>query len=183
MPVQRLIPEHTALLVVDMQEKLMPLMHNAERLVVQAGKMIDVAKALELPVLVTEQYRIGLGTTVQPLADRLDHAVCNHEKFKFSACTAPIRAELERLPSRCVIVCGIEAHVCILQSCLDLADAGYVTAVVCDAIGSRREADQQTAIQRLIQAGIVPITVESAALELVREAGSTHFKAVLPIIR
>ena len=79
-------------------------------------------------------------------------------------------------------MCGIEAHVCVLQTCLDLAEDGYIVAVATDAIGSRRVFDQQVAEQRLAQAGIIPITVESAAFELVGEAGTVRFKAVLPII-
>jgi nicotinamidase-related amidase len=82
-----------------------------------------------------------------------------------------------------VVVCGVEAHVCVLQTCLDLIDAGYVTAVVTDAIGSRRPTDQDAAVQRMIQAGVVPTTVESILMEFVHEAGTPRFKAVLPIIK
>jgi len=183
MIIPRLEIGHTALLVVDMQEKLLPHMHNADQLVAQAGKLIDAANALNIQIVVTEQYRKGLGVTVPYLATRLDKAVANHEKLKFSGCIEPVRADLQRFGSRAVIVCGIEAHVCVLQTCLDLAEDGYIVAVATDAIGSRRVFDQQVAEQRLAQAGIIPITVESAALELVGEAGTVRFKAVLPIIK
>ena len=166
-----------------MQERLLPAMHDAETLTTQAGRLIDGANALGLPVLVTEQYRKGLGATVQPIADRLAKAVCNHEKLKFSACIEPVRDELARRGVRAVIVAGIEAHVCVLQTCLDLADAGLIAAVAVDAIASRRPADRDAAIARMTQAGVVPTTVESALLELVHEAGTERFKAVLPIIK
>ena len=183
MPIPRLRLDATALLVIDVQEKLLPHMHNAEQVVAQVGRLIDGAKALEVPVLVTEQYRKGLGLTVPPLAARLGEAVCNCEKLKFSAWIEPIRTELNRLGTRSVLVCGIEAHVCVLQSCLDLAEAGYVVALATDAIGSRRPEDHAAAVQRMIQAQIVPTTVESALLDLVREAGTSRFKAILPIIK
>lgn len=183
MAISRLRLDATALLVIDVQEKLLPHMHNAAQVVAQSGRLIDGAKALGVPILVTEQYRKGLGVTVPELGQRLADAVCNVEKLKFSACVEPIREELGRLGVRAVLVCGIEAHVCVLQSCLDLAEAGYIVAVALDAIGSRRSEDHAAAVQRMVQAQIVPTTVESALLELVHEAGTSRFKAVLPIIK
>lgn len=183
MALPRLRLGHTALLVVDVQEKLLPHIHNARQVVEQVGRLIDGANVLGIPVLVTEQYRKGLGPTVEPLSRRLAEAVCREEKLKFSACIEPIRQALSSRGVGAVLVCGIEAHVCVLQSCLDLLDCGYVTAVATDAIGSRRENDLEAALARMIQAGVVPTTVESALLELVHEAGGSKFKAVLPIIK
>ncbi len=183
MSVPRLDINHSAVLVVDMQEKLLPHMYNAQPLTAAAARLIDAANALQVPILVTEQYRKGLGPTVPPLAGRLATAVCNHEKLKFSACIEPIRSELSRLGRRSVVVCGIEAHVCVLQTCLDLIACGQITALACDATGSRREPDHRAAEQRMIQAGTIPTTVESAVLEWVHEAGSERFKSILPIIK
>ena len=183
MPVPRLELASTAILVVDIQEKLLPHMHNADDVVRQSARLIDGAKALQLPVLVTEQYRRGLGVTVPELADRLTGAVCNEEKLKFSACVEPIRGRLADLGAQAVVVCGIEAHVCVLQTCLDLTDLGYLVAVAVDATGSRRRVDHETAVMRMVQAGVIPTTVESSLLELVHEAGGERFKAVLPIIK
>jgi nicotinamidase-related amidase len=175
--------EHTAILVVDLQEKLLPHMHNAAALTQQAGRLIDGANALGVPLLVTEQYRKGLGVTVPELASKLGGAACSYEKLKFSSCIEPVRETLAARGVRSVVVCGIEAHVCVLQTCLDLIDSGYVTALVTDAIGARRAADQEAAVMRMVQAGVVPTTVESLLLELVHEAGTPRFKAVLPIIK
>jgi len=183
MPTMRLIHERTALLLVDMQEKLLPHMHEADRVVAGCARLVDAAIALDLPILFTEQYRKGLGETVAPLATKLNAAVCRHEKLKFSACIEPIRDELREREIRSVIVCGIEAHVCVLQTCLDLLDLGWVTAMAVDAIGSRRASDKDVAVKRMTQAGVIPATTESAILELVREAGTDAFKAVLPIIK
>ena len=173
----------TALLVVDMQEKLLPAIHDEEALVEQVARLIDGANALKLPILVTEQYRKGLGATIPTLADRLGDALCNQEKLKFSACIEPVRAHLADSGVRNVVVCGIEAHVCVLQTCLDLLDNGLIAAVAVDAIGSRRRADLDAAVLRMVQAGVVSTTVESVLLELVHEAGGDLFRAVLPIVR
>jgi nicotinamidase-related amidase len=183
MATPRFTIEHTAILVVDLQEKLLPHMHNAKALTQQAGRLIDGANVLGVPLLVTEQYRKGLGVTVPELASKLAGAACNYDKLKFSSCIEPVRETLTARGVRTVVVCGIEAHVCVLQTCLDLIDAGYVTALVTDAIGSRRAFDQETAVQRMIQAGVVPTTVESFLFELVHEAGTPRFKALLPIVK
>jgi nicotinamidase-related amidase len=174
---------YTAVLVIDIQEKLVPHMHNPLDVVAQSGKLIDGANALKVPVLVTEQYRKGLGQTVPELAAKLTGAVCNHEKLRFSGCIDPIKQELAKLGVRSVIVCGTEAHVCVLQTAIDLCDLGYITGVALDAIGSRKKADQDAAVMRMTQAGVLPTTVESALLEIVQEAGTPAFKAILPIIR
>lgn len=183
MAVARFHLDRTALLLVDMQEKLLPHIHDHEMVLDQAGRLLDAANALDLPVLVTEQYRKGLGDTVPALRNRLTSTACIFEKLKFSACIEPVRRELSRRSLTSVVVCGIEAHVCILQTCLDLVERGHTAALAVDAIGSRRSADKNAAIDRMTQAGIVPTTVESVVLELVREAGGARFKAVLPIIK
>ena len=179
----RLRFEHTALLVVDVQERLLPHMHDADRLIQRVGQLVDAANALDLPVLVTEQYRKGLGSTVSELADKLPATHATFEKLKFSACIEPVRETLVRLNRRTVLVCGIEAHVCVLQTCFDLLQHGMLATVMVDAVSSRRRVDQEVAVSRMVQAGVVPTTVESALLEIVHEAGGDRFKAILPLIR
>lgn len=183
MPIARLDVKTTALLVVDIQEKLLPVMHNAEAVVSQTARLLDGAAVLDLPVIVTEQYRKGLGVTVPELSEKLLRARSIHEKLMFSALIEPVARELASLGARQVLVCGIEAHVCIMQTCLDLAREGFLPFVVTDAIGSRRESDHHAALQRLIQAGVIPTTVESALLEMVHEGGTDTFKRMLPVIR
>jgi nicotinamidase-related amidase len=183
MPSQRLRADDAIVLVVDVQEKLLPHMHNAGDVERQVGRLLDGAAVLKLPVLVTEQYRKGLGLTVEPIRQRLPKDAFVEEKLLFSACTAGVQSELQRLGRRSVIVCGIEAHVCMLQTCLDLLEQNLAVFLAADAVGARRLADQQIALQRLVQAGVVPTSVESALLEMVRAAGSDQFKAMLPIIK
>ncbi len=183
MAAPRLALPHTALLVVDVQEKLLPHIHEHKALVDQIVRLMDGAKALEVPVVATEQYREGLGATVAPVVERLAVDYAPPEKLKFSACIQPVRGQLERDGARAVLVCGIEAHVCVLQTCLDLLEAGFLPFLVIDAVGSRRPADKESAVRRMVQAGVVPTTVESALLELVHEAGTSRFKAILPLIK
>jgi len=183
MPIPRLDTEATALLVVDMQERLMAVMEDRTRLVEQTTRLVRGARALGLPMVVTEQYPEALGSTVSELAEALGEAVGVYDKLKFSACIEPVRAALSQRGIRSVLVAGIEAHVCVQQTCFDLMDAGYVVGVVYDAIGSRRALDREVARWRMMQAGVIPLTVESALLELVREAGGEKFGAILPIIK
>jgi len=183
MPTPRLHASQSAILLIDVQEKLLPVMHNNQRIVEQSGRLLDGGAVLNVPILVSEQYRKGLGVTVAALQPRIAKAVCNAEKLRFSAYIDPIAESLRSHNIRQVVVCGIEAHVCVLQTCLDLIDRGYVTFLATDAIGSRHAEDQTAAVQRMIQAGVVPTTVESALLEWVGEAGTARFKSVLPIIK
>lgn len=183
MAIPRFSVSGSAVLVVDVQEKLLPAMHNSQQVLEQVCRLLDIAGVLEVPILATEQYRKGLGPTVPEVEKRLAKAVWRSEKMQFSACVPELRMELARRGISHVAVCGIEAHVCVLQTCLDLLEAGYTTAVVTDAVGSRRAMDHQMAIERLIQAGVIPTTVESLALELVRQAGTGQFKCVLPLIK
>lgn len=183
MAIPRLNPATTALLLVDMQEKLLPHIHEHQQVSDQCARLLDGANVLDVPVCVTEQYRKGLGDTVPSLGDRIGDSVGRHEKLVFSACLEPIRKELAAYGARSVLVCGIEAHVCVLQTCLDLLSVGFLPFIVTDAIGSRRPADRDAAIARMTQAGVVPTTVESALLEMVHEAGTDRFKAMLPIIK
>ncbi|MCC7191152.1 MAG: isochorismatase family protein [Phycisphaeraceae bacterium] len=183
MPPTRFRLESAALLVVDMQEKLVPHMHNAQSLVPQVARLLDGANAINLPMLVTEHYRKGLGVTLPELQPRIARALCNQDKVLFSACVDPVLEELRRGKFTSVIVCGVEAHVCVLQTCLDLLEHGYNVALTTDAIGSRRPFDMEMGIERLIQAGVAPTTVESMLFELVREAGTPLFKAMLNVVK
>lgn len=183
MPPTRFRIESSALLVIDMQEKLAPRMHNAEAFIPQVARLLDGARAIHLPMLVTEHYRKGLGVTLPELRPRIAGALCNHDKVLFSACIDPVLEALRRGKFTSVIVCGVEAHVCVLQTCLDLLDHGYNVALAADAIGSRRALDMEMGVRRLIQAGVVPTTVESVLFELVKEAGTPLFKAMLEVVK
>lgn len=182
MPLSRLDEHHTALLVIDIQKKLLPHIHDAPSILRRAARLIDGFHNLHLPILVTEQYPQGLGPTVPQLAKRLATAACAVEKLRFSACVEPIVEYLRTHGIKSVVVCGIEAHVCVMQTVLDLLERGYTTALVLDAVGSRRQLDAAAAEQRMIRAGALPATVESVLFELAREAQGERFKAIRAVI-
>lgn len=179
----RLDRARSAVVLVDMQERLVPAMREADRLVAQADRLIEAAGLLEVPVLVTEQYPKGLGATVPALAGHLERAVCVEAKTRLSAAIDPVCEHLRRLGAQSVVLAGIEAHVCVLATGLDLLAAGYQVFPVWDAIGSRSAGDYQAARERLTQAGAVPSTLESVLFEWLGDAADPRFKAVQALIR
>ena len=183
MAIARLTIDNTVLLIVDLQERLLPVIDERERVVGQSGRLIDGCGVLGVPMLATEQYRKGLGATVPEIADRWPAGTKVTEKLKFSACVEPVRRELAELGRRTVLICGVETHVCVMQTALELADNGYVVAVAADAVGSRRASDRALALGRMTQAGVVAVSVEMALLEMVHEAGTDRFRSILPIIK
>ena len=183
MALPRLTLDKTALLVVDVQEKLLPLIHDGARVERQCIKLIRGCAALGVPILATEQYPKGLGPTTLAVRSALPPTTRPEQKMKFSACVEGVRQALEHHGSRAVLVCGIESHVCVTQTVLDLLAAGYITAVALDAIGSRAPADHDAAVLRMTAAGAVPVSVEMALFELAHEAGTERFKALLPLVK
>jgi nicotinamidase-related amidase len=183
MPIVRLTAEQTVLLVVDFQPRLLPHIDGHERMVERAAKLIRGCCALDLPILATEQYPAGLGHTIETIRAALPPSTECHEKLKFSACIEPVRRVLAELGRPHVLICGLEAHVCVMQTALDLAAEGYLPVVAVDAIGSREATDLQMALRRMEAAGVTLATVEMALLEMVQEAGTSRFKAMLPIVK
>jgi nicotinamidase-related amidase len=179
----RLKRNDTALLIVDMQQRLVPAMHDPDTLTRRMGRLIDGADALELPTVVTEQYPKGLGPTVPSVNDKLGHRATRVEKTCFTACTEAVLDRLTEAHVHCVAVAGIEAHVCLMQTCLDLVDRGYVVGAVLDATDSRRPQDRELAEHRMRQAGVLPMSVESTLMELVGDAADPSFKQVREVIK
>jgi len=166
----------TALLVVDVQEKLAPSIAGRDEVVWNVRRLIDGAKILGLSVAATELYPKGLGPTVPELAERLDAIP---SKLSFSCLGCPdIFREFQRRGVHKILVCGIEAHVCVQQTVLDLMANGWRVYVAADAVGSRREIDYRTALERMDAAGATLTTTEAALFEWCRVAGSPKFKQI-----
>ena len=166
----------TALLVVDIQEKLVPAICDHARLVWNARRLIDGAKILGLPVAATEQYPQGLGPTVAELAERLN---VRPSKLTFSCGGCPqIFTDLRNRGIHKILVCGIEAHVCVQQTVLDLLADGWRVYVAVDAVGSRREIDYRTALGRMDSAGATLTTTEAALFEWCQAAGTPEFREI-----
>ncbi len=174
-------PADTGLLVVDVQEKLIRLVPGYERIVWNIGRLIDGAKLFKMPVLATEQYPKGLGGTVSELAARLDKAA---EKTSFSSVACrEVAAALEQASPSKWLVAGIETHVCIQQTVLDLLAGGFRVYLAVDATGSRFEIDRQTALERMNSAGATLSTTEAALFEWCGDSSAPEFKQLSAMIK
>ncbi len=171
----------TGLLVVDVQDKLMAKIPAAAALVRDIAFLIDAARLLGMPVQATEQYPKGLGPTVADLARRLPE---RPDKTAFSCCAVPSVVETFRRAARPkVVLAGIEAHVCVLHTALDLLALGFRVYVAADAVGSRQAVDREFALRRLEQAGAVLTTAEACAFEWVGGAGHPQFKGISALVQ
>ena len=174
--------ERTAVLLVDVQERLMPVIDGKEEIERRLVAFLEGAKVLGLPMVWAEQYAKGLGPTIQSVAAVAVGAPV--EKLSFSCCAAPeVSEQLRRIGPETVLVVGIEAHVCVFQSCMDLLADGYQPVLVVDCTGSRHSVDKEIALRRLEQAGVVLTTVESVLFELLGRAGTDEFKAISQIVK
>ncbi len=169
----------SALLLIDFQARLMPAIDGAAATIANARRLLDAAAILGVPALFTEQNAKGLGPTVAELAP--DQASVAH-KMAFSACRAP--GFLERLPEgRAIVVSGWEAHVCVLQTALDLMDNGRTVFVVRDAIGSRRAESKEAAIRRMERRGAEIVTAEMVVFEWLETAAHPRFKELAALVK
>jgi nicotinamidase-related amidase len=171
----------TGLLVIDVQEKLVPLIPSAEQVIQNVAFLIEAASILGMTVQATEQYPKGLGPTVAELAGKLPH---RPEKTAFSCCALPSVADGFRTAGRPkVLLAGIETHVCVQQTALDLLALDFRVYVAADAVASRGSFDHERALERLAGAGVVITSSESAVFEWVGEAGTPEFKAISRLVQ
>ena len=175
--------DDAVLLVVDIQERLAVAMAQRERVVANAGHLIAAARLLGVPVLLTEQYPRGLGPTVPELRAALE-ATTAIEKLTFDCCGEPSFAPaLEQTGRATVIVCGMEAHICVLQTVLGLLANGMNVHVAADAVCSRDPENARTALGLLRDAGAVVSCTETVLFQLLGRAGTPEFKAIQARIR
>lgn len=178
----RINREVTGGLVIDIQERLLPHMDQREALLKKCTTLLKGLRVLGIPLMITEQYPKGLGPTVREISDVISEGVI--EKISFSCCDEPAVLKSLVLQGReTLIICGIEAHVCILQTVVDLIAAGYRTVVVEDCISSRNPVDKQVAVERMHSEGAVITTCESILFELARMAGTDEFKAISRLVK
>lgn len=177
--------QRSTLLIVDVQDKLIPVIHKAEAVKRNVTFLMDVASILGVPVFVSEQYPKGLGHSVSEVAN---HTVTKEvaEKLRFSAAECFVNSSVAKQtdgPNRQVVITGIEAHICVLQTAFDLISQGYRVFVVEDAVNSRNPADASNAMKRLRDAGATVCVSESVAFEWCEQAGSEDFKAISKLVR
>jgi nicotinamidase-related amidase len=173
--------DDTALLVVDMQVRLLPSIRNAPQVIWNVRRLIDGARLLGLEIAATEQYPKGLGPTAAVLAERLG-AIPSKLAFSCGECGDIFRSLAERGRPK-VLVVGVETHVCVQQTVLDLLGDGFRVYVAVDAVGSRFELDYQTALRRMESAGATLTTTEAALFEWCEAAGTPEFKQISQLVR
>jgi len=171
------------LLVIDVQSRLLPVMHEPQTLLENLIKAVKGFQLLEIPLLLTEQYPKGLGPTVPELYTLLS-SLKPIEKNSFSCCNEEkFLTELHRLSRQQIVVCGIEAHICVYQTCLDLKNRGYEVFLLTDAIASRKRSDRELTLRILEKEGINLTGIEMTFFTLLETCRHPRFKEIAAIIK
>lgn len=175
--------DHTALVIVDVQGKLAQLMPDRETLFSNLQRMVKGALALELPVLWVEQLPQKLGPTIPEVADLLQDQQPIAKSSFSCARNEAFNAALSRSGRRQLLLVGIEAHICVYQSAMDLVEAGYEVEVVADAVGSRSAGNKNVGLRKMLAHGVGLTSTEMALFELLGDAGHPAFRAIQALIR
>jgi len=179
----RILRDKTAGLIIDIQERLFPHIYGNEILALNSGILIKGLQELRIPIVVTEQYTKGLGPTIVPL-QQLFPDVQPLEKLAFSCCDdTSFMKHLDALNKKFIVIAGIESHVCVLQTCIDLLEKNYIPVIVEDCVSSRRINDKNMAISRMRKMGAIITTYESVLFELLRYSGTDEFKAISKLVK
>ena len=169
----------SSLLIIDVQERLAPTMHDVRRVLDGCSKLLKGAGILGVPAIITEQYPKGLGPSMFDIRDAAPETAVYFEKTSFSAFREEGFAErLNALGRKQVVIAGVEEHVCVFQTAVDLKNAGFDVFVVTDACGCRFPENEHIALARLQREGISPVSVEMVLFEWLEKAGSPEFKEI-----
>lgn len=179
------------LVVVDIQEKLLPTIYNKEEVVENTIKLIKLAETLKFPVVVTEQYPKGLGYTIKKIEEAISSEAVDFrgkvEKLTFSCVREPkftnILTELKKEGYNEPVICGIEAHICVYQTIMDLLDRGYTVHLALDAVGSRKRENHVSILDYLLQAKVNVKPTETLIFEMLVASGTPDFKKMLPYLK
>jgi nicotinamidase-related amidase len=176
------VREHTALLVIDVQERLMPVIFEQEKIFANVNKLLRGAEILNLVTVVTEQYPKGLGNTCKEI--ELSEKALVIEKTCFSSMLSEdVNDQLKLTNAKTLIICGVESHICVLKTTLDALKEGYEVHLVADAVSSRTDENKQIAIKRMRHAGAYITSVEMILFQLLDYAGTDEFKAISKLIK
>ena len=179
----RIEMEKTQALMIDMQKRLMPVIAESESILERTRVLLQGLSLLQVPLTVTTQYRKGLGETIEELYALLSEQE-QVDKISFSCMDEPeIKKRLEKEGRRQVLVFGVEAHICVLQTVIDLREQGYTPVVILDCIGSRKSEDKEAALLRMKQEGALFSSAESILYELTRRAGNDSFRQISRLTR
>lgn len=176
--------ENTAFLMVDIQERLMPSIDGNEAVLRNAVRLLTAAKVLKLPLIVTEQYPKGIGPTLPELNELVPAGTPRLEKTSFSCCgCAGFDEALDGLGRSVTVVFGIETHICILSTVMDLIDRGRNVVLAADACGSRSSENHALALDAVRRGGALVVPTETVVYRMLGAAGTPEFKALLPLFK
>lgn len=179
----RILPNDTVALFIDFQEKLVPVISGHEKIVQRASVFAQGLTALEVPFIVSQQYTKGLGGTVLQVADAIPtFSYMEKDTFSCLGCDE-IAAWVKTQGKKTILVCGVEAHICVLQTVLDLITEGYRVFVVADCVGSRDVYDKEMSLARLQAEGAFLTTSEAVLFELTGGAKSPQFKTISKLVK
>lgn len=180
-----LLPEECALLIIDIQEKLLPPIVNKDALVRNAQLLVRLANILKLPILISTQYSKGLGATIPEISslltlahpiDKLEFSCFSNDQFCGSVKSLPGNRNT-------LLLCGMETHICVMQTALGALNRGFIVHVAADAVGSRTEANWNIGLKRMETAGALISSTETVIYELLRASGTPAFKEMLPYLK
>lgn len=175
--------EDAFFVLVDVQDKLLRAISGAERVKRECMRLLEAARVMKLPVLVTEQYPKGLGPTDQDLTEKLPD-VPRLPKTTFSCFGAEGFTDIvEKTNRHQAVIFGIESHICVYATAMEFLSRGYTTIVVADACGSRSEENHQLAVENLLAAGVAVLPLETVVYQLMARSGTAEFKAMLPLFK
>ncbi len=177
-----LLKEESLLLIIDIQERLVPAMKYGEQVIKNTNVLISTAKEMDMPIIVTEQYPRGLGQTVSEINDRLEN-VLKFEKTLFTACTEQVVDALKATGRKKIIITGMEAHVCVFQTARDLIGLGYEVFIVSDGVSSRHKENYRNGLELMKNMGAVVTNTETVFFDLMKEASIPEFKVLSKLIK
>lgn len=176
-------PTNSLTIMVDVQEKLFPHICEYETLSKNMEILIEGLKLFEIPFIINEQYPNGLGHTIPNLKEKIPDSVPN-EKLTFSCCAEKqTKCSILKSKKSTAIVFGIETHICVLQTCLDLIANNISPVLVTNCCGSRKQNDHDVALMRMVQAGVIPVTYEALLFELCKRSDNPLFKKISALVK
>lgn len=180
--IPRLKPEDIIFIFIDLQTSLLERIEGAEGVIRKNQLLLEVAHILDIPYVVTVQYQKGLGGLDSSFSGKIRSPIL--DKMSFSCVLDPmIRANLTEHGRKTAVLGGVETHICVLQTCLDLLGEGYVVSIVADAVAARGKEDHHCGLERMQNAGAMAVTTEMVIYELLGQSGTPEFEKILPLIK
>lgn len=175
--------DDTVLLIIDIQERLVPVMETKEQVIDNTVILIETSKEMNIPVIITEQYPKGLGSTIPQIKGIVDNHMGIFEKVGFSGYTDGVKSALEEIGRKKVVITGMETHVCVFQTARDLISNGYEVFIARDAVCSRTKDNFLNALELMKSIGAVITNTEAIVFDLLKTAGTPEFKVISKLIK